>query len=161
MSLALVFLLALGLGAVLRGPQRRARDGRPGPGLVVTLGTLYVFRGIAAPGPAGNQVNASMLPDSFIKIGYGTIAGVPYLAIDRARRRRDRVVHAMRDFRPARDLYAIGSNPEAARLAGVPLGPPRVARLRPGGAHRRPRRRRVPLVFATVDAIAGVGYELQ
>ena len=30
--------------------------------------------------------------------------------------------YAMRSFRTGRDLYAIGSNPEAARLAGVPVG---------------------------------------
>ena len=47
--------------------------------------------------------------------------GIPYLAIAIA------VVvgigaYYLRSFRSGRELYAIGSNPEAARLAGIPVG---------------------------------------
>ena len=100
------------------------------PSLVVTLGTLYVIRGIDASWAGGNQVGASSLPDSFNELGYGKILGVPYLGIIT-------IVcvaiatYAMRTFRSGRDLYAIGSNPEAARLAGHPGRSPRVRRLRP------------------------------
>ena len=41
------------------------------PSLVVTLGTLYVIRGIDATWAGGNQVNAFSLPDRFNTIGYG------------------------------------------------------------------------------------------
>src|SRR3954452_19296408 len=49
------------------------------PSLVITLGTLYVIRGIDATWAGGNQVGASALPSSFEKIGFGTILGMPYL----------------------------------------------------------------------------------
>ena len=51
------------------------------PSLVVTLGTLYVIRGIDASWAGGNQVGAFSLPDSFNSIGYGKVFGVPYLGI--------------------------------------------------------------------------------
>jgi rhamnose transport system permease protein len=67
----------------------------------------------------------------------------------------------MRSFRTGRDLYAIGSNPDAARLAGIPVGS-RVflAFVLSGGIAG------VAGVlwlskFGSVDAIAGAGYEFQ
>ena len=106
------------------------------PSLVVTLGTLYIIRGIDGAWAGGNQVNASMLPDEFNKIGYGTFLGVPYLGII-AIVAVAIATYAMRSFRTARDFYAIGSDPEAARLAGIPVG------------------RRVFLAFVLSGAIAG------
>jgi rhamnose transport system permease protein len=90
------------------------------PSLVVTLGTLYVIRGLDASWAGGNQINSSSLPDTFNQLGYGKVLGVPYLGIIT-------IVcviiatYGMRTFRSGRDLYAIGSNPEAARLAGIPV----------------------------------------
>ena len=130
------------------------------PSLVVTLGTLYVIRGIDAAWAGGNQVGAFSLPNSFNTIGYGTFLGVPYLgwiwlvAVAIA-------TYWMRSFRTGRDLYAIGSNPDAARLAGIPVGS-RVflAFVLSGGIAG------VAGVlwlskFGSVDAIAGAGYEFQ
>ena len=91
------------------------------PSLVVTLGTLYIIRGIDGAWAGGNQVNASMLPENFNKIGYGTFLGIPYLAII-AIVAVGIATYAMRSFRTARDFYAIGSDPDAARLAGIPIG---------------------------------------
>ena len=107
------------------------------PSLVVTLGTLYIIRGIDGAWAGGNQVNASMLPESFNKIGYATFLGIPYLGwiaiISVAV-----ATYWMRSFRTARDFYAIGSDPAAARLAGIPVGS------------------RVFLAFVLSGAIAGV-----
>ena len=159
MSLILVFALGMLLGAacgLLNGVL--TTWGRV-PALVVTLGTLYAFRGLAFLWTDGRQVNAETLPDSFLNIGTGTVLGVPYLVIIAL------VVVVvvgqwLRDFRAGRELYAIGSNPEGARLAGV-----RSDRRVPtafmlagalaglGGALFTAR-------FATVDATAGTGYEL-
>jgi rhamnose transport system permease protein len=83
------------------------------PSLVVTLATLYIVRGIDILVAGGNEVIAQTLPDSFIQIPKANVLGVPYLAI---------VVAAvigvgayyLRSFRSGRELYAIGSNPEAA-----------------------------------------------
>jgi rhamnose transport system permease protein len=136
-SPVLIFLAAAGVGlacGVINGAiVTIARV----PSLVVTLGTLYVIRGFVANWAGGNQINASSLPDWFNEIGFGTFAGIPYLgivligcAIVAA--------YAMRRFRTGRDFYAIGSNPDAARLAGIPV------------------ERRIFLTFALSGAIAGI-----
>ena len=90
------------------------------PSLVVTLAALYIIRGIDGVIVNGVTIDPGSIPTSFQDVGYKTILGVPWLAIIVA------VVvaavgYAMRSYRPARDLYAIGSNPEAAALAGIPI----------------------------------------
>jgi rhamnose transport system permease protein len=154
-----VVLMAMGLGAacgLLNGVL--VTFGRV-PALVVTLGTLYVFRGLAFLWTNGRQVNAETLPDAFLNIGTGSILGIPTLAVIAV------VVvgiigQCLRDFRGGRELYAIGSNPAAARLAGVRADrrvllafvlSGTLAGL--GGALFTAR-------FGTVDATAGSGYEL-
>ena len=119
--LAVVFLLALGIGVACGVVNGVIVTVARVPSLVVTLGTLYIIRGIDGAWAGGNQVNASMLPESFNKIGYGTFSGVPYLGII-AIVAVAIATYAMRTFRTARDFYAIGSDPEAARLAGIPVG---------------------------------------
>jgi rhamnose transport system permease protein len=159
-SLFVVFLLAIGIGVACGVVNGLVVTVARVPSLVVTLGTLYIIRGIDGAWAGGNQVNASMLPSSFNKIGYGTILGIPYLGII-AIVAVAVATYAMRSFRTARDFYAIGSDPDAARLAGIPVG------------------RRVFLAFVlsggiaglsgavwlsyygSVDAIAGYGYEFQ
>jgi rhamnose transport system permease protein len=129
------------------------------PALVVTLGTLYAFRGLAFLWTDGRQVNAETLPDPFLNMGAGSILGIPTLALMAV------VVvlvvgQCLRDFRAGRELYAIGSSPEAARLAGV-RSDRRVliafilcgALAGLGGVLFTAR-------FGTVDATAGTGYEL-
>jgi rhamnose transport system permease protein len=114
--LVLVFLVALGLGATCGIVNGLIVTVARVPSLVVTLGTLYIIRGIDGAWAGGNQVNASMLPESFNKIGYGTVLGVPYLGII-AIVAVAIATYSMRTFRTARDFYAIGSDPVAARLA--------------------------------------------
>jgi rhamnose transport system permease protein len=160
MPIALVVLVGLGIGLACGAVNGAIVTIARVPSLVVTLGTLYVFRGIDATWAGGHQVGAFSLPDSFNKIGYGTFLWVPYLgwiliaAVVVA-------AYWMRSFRTGRDLYAIGSNPEAARLAGVPVGS-RVflAFVLSGGIAG------VTGVlwlskYGSVDAIAGQGYEFQ
>jgi len=129
------------------------------PALVVTLGMLYIIRGIDAIVVNGVQILPSQIPQSFVNLGSGSFIGIPYLfwiaAVAVAI-----VGYMMRTFRPARDLYAIGSNPEAAVLAGVRV-PRRVfsafaisgALAGLGGALWLAE-------FATVASTAGSGYEL-
>ena len=51
------------------------------PALVVTLGTMYIFRGIAFVYTDGRQINAETLPDKFLDIGTGTMVGIPTIAV--------------------------------------------------------------------------------
>jgi rhamnose transport system permease protein len=130
------------------------------PSLVVTLGTLYVIRGIDAAWAGGNQVGAFSLPNSFNKIGYGTFLGVPYLgwilvvAVAAA-------TYWMRSFRTGRDLYAIGSNPEAARRTGISVGPRVFLAFALSGGIAGIAGVLWLSKFGSVDAIAGAGYEFQ
>ncbi|WP_367127316.1 ABC transporter permease [Saccharothrix sp. HUAS TT1] len=94
------------------------------PALVVTLGTLYVFRGLdyGWAGATGvRQVNADRVSPEFLAFGSGSVLGVPNLTLI-ALAALLVTGWALRDFRSGRELYAIGSNPEAARLAGIPAG---------------------------------------
>jgi rhamnose transport system permease protein len=130
------------------------------PSLVVTLATLYVIRGIDATWSSGKQVNPSSLPDTFTKIGFGTFLAVPYLAIIVA----VALVIAtyfLRTFRTGRDFFAIGSNPEAARLAGIPVDRRVFATFALSGAIAGIAGVLWLSYFGSVDSTAGTGYEFQ
>jgi rhamnose transport system permease protein len=158
--LVVVFLLALGIGAACGAVNGLIVTVLRVPSLVVTLGTLYIIRGIDGAWAGGNQVNASMLPESFNKIGYGTVAGIPYLGII-AIVAVAIATYAMRTFRTARDLYAIGSDPAAARLAGIPVGSRVFLAFVLSGGIAGVAGAIWLSYFGSVDAIAGVGYEFQ
>src|SRR4051794_19771854 len=158
--LGLVFLFALGIGVVCGVVNGAIVTVARVPSLVVTLGTLYMIRGIDGAWAGGNQVNASMLPNSFNKIGYGTIAGVPYLGII-AIVSVAVATYAMRSFRIPRDFYAIGSDPDAARRAGIPVGARVFLAFVLSGAIAGLAGAVWLSYYGSVDAIAGVGYEFQ
>jgi rhamnose transport system permease protein len=159
-SIVLVFLMALGIGAACGVVNGLVVTVARVPSLVVTLGTLYIIRGIDGAWAGGNQVNASMLPESFNKIGYGTVLGVPYLGII-AIVAVAIATYAMRTFRTARDFYAIGSDPAAARLAGIPVGKRVFLAFVLSGSIAGVAGAIWLSYFGSVDAIAGVGYEFQ
>ncbi|MFV2117513.1 ABC transporter permease [Streptomyces sp. Act-28] len=107
------------------------------PALVVTLGMLYVVQGVDHALAEGGQINAVDLPDSVLSLGSGSVLGIPYLPLIAV------VVLAatayfLRTHRSGRELYAIGSSPEAARLAGIPI------------------RRRILVAYVFSGAIAGL-----
>lgn len=159
-SLGLVFLAALGIGVGCGAVNGLIVTVARVPSLVVTLGTLYIIRGIDGAWAGGNQVNASMLPNGFNKIGYGTVAGVPYLGII-AIVAVAIATYAMRSFRTSRDFYAIGSDPDAARLAGIPVGRRVFLAFVLSGAIAGLAGAVWLSYYGSVDAIAGAGYEFQ
>jgi len=130
------------------------------PSLVVTLASLYIIRGIDILIVGGNEVVASSLPNSFIQIPRANIAGVPYLAIVVA------VVigigaYYMRSFRSGRELYAIGSNPEGAVLAGISTGKRVFTAFAISGLIAGVAGVLWAAQYETIDSTAGTGYELQ
>jgi rhamnose transport system permease protein len=159
MSLPLVFVLGIGLGAACGFFNGILVTWGQVPALVVTLGTLYAFRGLAFLWTDGRQVNAETLPDPFLNLGSDSIAGVPIMVIIAVV-----VVLAvgqwLRDYRPGRELYAIGSNPEGARLAGVRAQRRVLSAFVLAGALAGLGGVLFTARFGTVDATAGVGYEL-
>lgn len=103
-----------GLGAVNGLLVSRARV----PSLVITLGTLYIFRGLGIAWVGSGHIKPSDVPDSFERIGIASVLGVPVLTMVAI------VVVIVAAFvlgstRPGRELYAIGSNEEAADLYGL------------------------------------------
>jgi rhamnose transport system permease protein len=130
------------------------------PSLVVTLGTLYVYRGIDFAWAGGRQINAANLPDSLLTLGGGHVLGVPYLAAITVLAVAV-AAYALRSFRSGRELYAIGSNPDAAVVAGIPVGRRVSAAFVASGAVAGLAGVLWTARFGTVDAQAGTGYELQ
>jgi rhamnose transport system permease protein len=108
------------------------------PSLVVTLAMLYIIRGFDTIIVGSGQVVANSLPNSFINIFNATIVGVPDIAWAVAIAVAIAAAY-LRSYRSGRDLYAIGSDPVAARLAGIPIG------------------KRVFTAFVLSGAIAGLG----
>ena len=130
------------------------------PSLVVTLAMLYILRGIDTLVVGGGQVVASSLPNAFIDIPRRTVVGIPLLAIVVA------VVIAagayyLRSFRSGRELYAIGSNPDAARLAGIPAGRRVFTAFVISGGIAGIAGVLYAARYGTIDSTAGSGYELQ
>jgi len=129
------------------------------PSLVVTLATLYIFRAMDVLIVGGGMVVASTLPNSFLAIPKSSIGAVPYVAIVIAA-----VVGAgayyLRSFRPGRELYAIGSNPDAARLAGIPTGKRVFWAFVLSGGIAGAAGVLWAAIYGTIDSTAGYGYEL-
>ncbi|PPK98006.1 rhamnose transport system permease protein [Kineococcus xinjiangensis] len=129
------------------------------PALVVTLGTLYIYRGIAFFWAGGQQINADEMPGNYLGFGTATVLGVPVLVLIAA------VVLVVAGivlgrYRAGRDLYAIGSNPDAAVLAGISVGRRLLAAFVVSGALAGLAGALYAARFGTVDAAAGTGYEL-
>ncbi len=159
MALPLVFLLGIALGAACGLFNGILVTWGQVPALVVTLGTLYMYRGLAFVWTDGKQINAETLPDPFLNLGTDSILGIPILVIIAL------VVIVivgqwLRDYRAGRELYAIGSNPEGARLAGVRSERRVLTAFVLAGALAGLGGVLFTARFGTVDATAGVGYEL-
>lgn len=129
------------------------------PALVVTLGTLYVIRGAGYYLAGGGQVNADELPHSILSFGSGTVLGLPYLFLP-ALLVTVATALFMHHQRSGRQLYAMGSNPQAARLAGIPTGALTVAAFVFSGSLAGLAGVLYTARFGTVDASAGTGAEL-
>lgn len=120
LPVVLGFVVGAALGATIGAVNGLIVTVTRVPSLVVTLAALYIIRGIDGVIVNGKTINPVSVPKDFQLIGYRTLFGVPWMAI---------IVivvvaavgYAMRSYRWARDLYAVGSNPEAAGLAGIPI----------------------------------------
>jgi rhamnose transport system permease protein len=155
-----VFLTGLGIGLGCGAANGLMVSIGRVPSLVVTLATLYIVRGIDILVVGGNEVIAQTLPDGFTQIPRAGLGGVPYLAIVIAA-----VIGAgayyLRSFRSGRELYAIGSNPDAARLAGISVGRRVFTAFTVSGAIAGVAGVLWAAQYQTIDSSAGTGYELQ
>ncbi|UQU64388.1 ABC transporter permease [Couchioplanes caeruleus] len=159
LPMIVALLVGLAVGAVaglINGVL--VRYGRV-PALVVTLGTLYMFRGITYSWAGGRQVNADELPRHFLQFANASVLGVPWLVLIAV------VVVVgvsvlMRNYRVGRELYAMGSSPQAAELAGIRVARNLLGAFLLSGALAGLAGVLFAARFGTVDASAGNGYEL-
>jgi rhamnose transport system permease protein len=130
------------------------------PSLVITLGTLYVIRGIDYWWASGRQINAADMPDGFLSLATHNVLGFPVLPLF--------TIVAMvivgvvlGRSRTGRELYAIGSNPDAAVLAGIRVTRRVLGAFVASGAIAGLAGVLYASRYGTLDAVAGNGIELQ
>lgn len=129
------------------------------PSLVVTIATLYIVRGIFNYLAGGITVTADALPAFFAEVGSGSFLGIPYLfwiAIIAA----VIMTLVLRYTRWGRDLYAIGSNPQAALRVGIPVAHREFAAFVLNGVIAGLAGLILLARFSFADATAGLGIEL-
>ena len=107
------------------------------PALVITLGTLYIYRGIVLTWAGSNRINADDMPAGFLRLGTKSLLSVPVLTVIAL------VVLVIVGYylytaRGGREMYAIGSDPDAAVLYGLNV------------------RRRLLFAFALSGGLAGL-----
>ncbi|MBT2597082.1 ABC transporter permease [Arthrobacter sp. ISL-72] len=151
--------IGIGLGALLGAVNGALIAVAKVPSLVVTLGTLYIFRGVDFAWAQGQQISPSNLPEAFLALGSGAVLGLPYLALIALV-----VVIAfglyLRNYRSGREFYAIGSDVMAARLYGIGVGRKVFAAFAISGALAGLAGVIYAAKYGNLDATAGQGLEL-
>jgi ABC-type sugar transport system ATPase subunit/ribose/xylose/arabinose/galactoside ABC-type transport system permease subunit len=106
------------------------------PAIIATLGTLSAYRGLVFIYSGGRQVDPNYIPESLTQLSSKSsiIPGIVVFAAIIA------VLTALflRYTRTGREIFAIGSNPQAAQLRGIPV------------------RRVLLLIFAITGALSGI-----
>ena len=160
LPIVVVFLAGIALGALLGLVNGVLVAFGKVPALVITLGTLYVYRGIMLSWAGSDRINASDMPRAFLRLGTQSILGIPVLTILAL------VVLAVVGYylataRGGRELYAIGSDPDAADLYGLQVRRRVLTAFVLGGALAGLAGVVYTARYGTVSSGAGLGIELQ
>lgn len=158
--LIVVFVAGIAFGAVLGLINGALVAFAKVPALVITLGTMYVYRGINVAWTGSDRINASDLPAAFRGLGTGQILSIPILTIIAVI---VLVVAAwyLRNLRSGRELYAIGSDPGAAHLYGLKVTHRVLGAFIVCGALAGLAGVLYAARYGTVSSQAGSGWELQ
>ena len=92
------------------------------PSIVVTLGTLTIYRGATFVLSGGAWVNADQMSPAFIDLQRAAVPRHPGAVVDRHRWRSRLSFVLMTRTALGRSIYAIGVNPTAAVYAGIDVG---------------------------------------
>jgi ABC-type sugar transport system ATPase subunit/ribose/xylose/arabinose/galactoside ABC-type transport system permease subunit len=152
-------LLACGIGLVAGLANGLIITYGKVPAIVVTLGTMSVFRGINSIWAGGTQVSADQVPQSWLDMTSVNILGVPAIILI-AIATLLAVGYVLRYTSLGRELYAIGSNPDGARLIGIPAGPRILLAFAAAGLLAGFDGALWASRYATVDARVAYGFEL-
>ena len=121
LPIPLVILIAMALGALLGSINGLLVWKLDIPPIVVTLGTLTIYRGLIFLLSGGAWINAHQMSDAFKALPRATVLGFPLLswlslviiAI---------MVVVMRRTPLGRAFFAVGGNPHAAVYTGIDVG---------------------------------------
>jgi rhamnose transport system permease protein len=111
-------VLGMALGAVLGSFNGLIISYGKVPPIIATLGTLSIYRGMVFFYSQGTWINSFELPKAFKLLSKGTTFVLPNMVIIA-------IVFAivvyffLNHTRTGRDIYAVGSNPDAAQMAGI------------------------------------------
>lgn len=137
MPIVLVFVVGVVFGGLLGALNGALVTIAKVPALVITLGTLYAYRGVLSSWAGSKQYFSGNNPRAFGQLSVDTFLGFPIITIIALI-----VLLAVAVYlayrRGGRDIYAIGSDPDAAQLFGIPV------------------RARVMLAFAACGALTGL-----
>ena len=118
LPLALVILAALGIGLLLGLINGYLIGYLDLPPIVVTLGTMSVYRGLVFVLSGGAWVSSHQMPAAFIDFPLTRLLGVTH-PVWIAAAAIVLTCYLARYTRFGRDLYAIGNQPQAARYVGI------------------------------------------
>ena len=156
----LVFVAGIVLGGILGAINGLLVAWAKVPALVITLGTMYIYRGINVAWAGSDRINASDLPRDFRGLGTQQLIGIPVLTIIAVV-----VLIAaawyLRNIRGGREFYAIGSDPAAAHLYGLKVNRRIISAFVVSGALSGLAGVLYAARYGTVSSAAGFGWELQ
>jgi len=117
----LVLLMGIGIGIALGSFNGLLVSKARIPPIIATIATMTIYRGFTFVIAGGAWVDAHEMPESFKQIARGSILKIPNLIM---------IVlvvsllfyYFLGHTRTGREIYAVGSNPDAARFVGIGLG---------------------------------------
>jgi rhamnose transport system ATP-binding protein len=129
------------------------------PAIVVTLGTMSVFRGLHSLWTGGMQISADQVPQAWLDMTATRVLGLPLMVVIAA------VILGFAAFilaktEAGRRLYAVGSNPTGADLIGLPSKRLVFAAFTVAGVLAGLTGALWASRYATIDARVASGYEL-
>ncbi len=129
------------------------------PAMVITLGTLYAYRGLNVAWAGSTRINPQDMPKGFTALGTAQLFSIPVLTIIALI-----VVIAlawyMKNTRGGREFYALGSDPEAAQLYGLNVVRRNLIAFVLCGALAGLAGVLYAARYGTIDSAAGYGVEL-
>ena len=156
------FLAGIVIGALLGLVNGGLVAAAKVPGMVITLGTMYAFRGIDIVWAGSRRINASELNPSLLNLGTASLPliRIPYITVIAVI---VLLVAAwyLRNTRSGREFYAIGSAPEAAELYGLRTRRRMLVSFIVSGACAGLAGVLFAARYGTIASNAGTGYELQ
>ncbi len=160
LPVAVVFLVCVAAGALLGLVNGALVAFGKVPALVITLGTLYIYRGVMLTWAGSDRINAGDMPEGFLALGTKAYLSVPLLTLI-ALAVLAAVGYYLHTARGGRELYAIGSDPDAAVLYGLAVRKRLLAAFALSGALAGLAGILYTARYGTVSSGVGSGIELQ